>query len=414
MEKVKIAMANRSSPKQVSYAPFFVGVYMTLFIGGLLYFSSVTKSEHARNASLFVAGILLLPAVSAFQIQMGGGSESTSSALDDYLRERLRTPPKEPSTKKTKSYSEAVFDQLKTQEQIDRYVVERILKRLGEIVRQPTIKEGIAPRSLEKEEVKILTTNFEVLKSVTKKLSLSALDYLKLGNAYFEEDKFEKALASYNKAIEINPVLDEAWFGYGVVLYELERFKEARTSFERAIESNPDFYEAWINHGNTQGQLGCYEEAFNSYERAIKIKPRSYEAYFNYGKALEESNHFNKAITQYDNAISIKPERFEAWLQRGINQSKLNLYDESIVSFDKVIAIHPSYAGSYLCKACVYALQGNTDLAIADLKKAIELDPKYLEMAKNDPDFDNIRNDDRFKQLIQTCEEKQQQEPQTD
>jgi cell fate (sporulation/competence/biofilm development) regulator YlbF (YheA/YmcA/DUF963 family) len=58
-------------------------------------------------------------------------------------------------------------------------------------------------------------------------------------------------------------------------------------------------------------------------------------------------------------------------------------------------------------------LQANIELAIADLKKAIELDPKYLELAKTDSDFDSIRNDDRFKALIQSYEEKQEQPEQS-
>jgi hypothetical protein len=41
------------------------------------------------------------------------------------------------------------------------------------------------------------------------------------------------------------------------------------------------------------------------------------------------------------------------------------------------------------------------DLAIEDLKQAIQLNPEYKNNAKTDPDFDEIREDERFKKLIE-------------
>ena len=37
------------------------------------------------------------------------------------------------------------------------------------------------------------------------------------------------------------------------------------------------------------------------------------------------------------------------------------------------------------------ALTGETEQAIAHLRRAIELDPRFAELAKNDSDFDGIR-----------------------
>ena len=51
-------------------------------------------------------------------------------------------------------------------------------------------------------------------------------------------------------------------------------------------------------------------------------------------------------------------------------------------------------------KACCYALQNRLELALENLQKAIQLDNEYREMAKTDSDFDNIRNDVRFQELL--------------
>lgn len=57
---------------------------------------------------------------------------------------------------------------------------------------------------------------------------------------------------------------------------------------------------------------------------------------------------------------------------------------------------------AYFNKACAYALQENIPLALAieNLKQAINLNSECLEMAKTDTDFDKIRRDRRFIDLL--------------
>jgi hypothetical protein len=64
------------------------------------------------------------------------------------------------------------------------------------------------------------------------------------------------------------------------------------------------------------------------------------------------------------------------------------------------LKLKPDFYQSFYSKACVYALQENIDLALENLTQAINLDSKCLEMAKTDTDFDRIRNDRRFIDLI--------------
>ncbi|NET60559.1 MAG: tetratricopeptide repeat protein [Symploca sp. SIO2E6] len=72
-----------------------------------------------------------------------------------------------------------------------------------------------------------------------------------------------------------------------------------------------------------------------------------------------------------------------------------------IASYDRAIEIKPDDGAAWYNKACCYGLQNNIDLAIQNLQQAINLNPdKYREMAKTDSDFDNIRSEPRFQELI--------------
>jgi tetratricopeptide (TPR) repeat protein len=65
------------------------------------------------------------------------------------------------------------------------------------------------------------------------------------------------------------------------------------------------------------------------------------------------------------------------------------------------VEFKPDHHQAWYNKACIYALQGNIDKAIKNLKIAINLNPDIVrESAKTDSDFDAIREDERFQELI--------------
>ena len=61
----------------------------------------------------------------------------------------------------------------------------------------------------------------------------------------------------------------------------------------------------------------------------------------------------------------------------------------------------PNHVGGYYAKACYHALQGEVELAINNLQKAIDIAPRRSRTeAKHNPDFDSIRDDERFQNLL--------------
>ncbi|WP_217359984.1 tetratricopeptide repeat protein [Anabaena sp. UHCC 0253] len=123
--------------------------------------------------------------------------------------------------------------------------------------------------------------------------------------------------------------------------------------------------------------------------------------YFNQGNALFFTGDYEGAIKSYNQAIEIQPFH-EAWYNKGLVQLfNLKQYENAITSFDEALKINQGLQIAWYNKAQCYALIDNVNLAIDNLQKAIELNPEYKNNAKTDPDFDEIREDERFKQLIE-------------
>ncbi|MCZ7355412.1 MAG: tetratricopeptide repeat protein [Candidatus Methanoperedens sp.] len=73
--------------------------------------------------------------------------------------------------------------------------------------------------------------------------------------------RLEEALATYDKAIEINPKDEKAWVDKGSALDDLGREEEALVCYDKAIEINPKDARVWSLKSWALDDLGRDEEA---------------------------------------------------------------------------------------------------------------------------------------------------------
>ena len=58
-----------------------------------------------------------------------------------------------------------------------------------------------------------------------------------------------------------------AWHYRGITLNERGRYEKAVASFNRAIEINPNYEPAWYNKGIALEKLGCYLQAIACFDK---------------------------------------------------------------------------------------------------------------------------------------------------
>ena len=75
-------------------------------------------------------------------------------------------------------------------------------------------------------------------------------------------------------------------------------------------------------------------------------------------------------------------------------------YAEAADRGRQLVEAHPQYAGLFYNLACCESLAGQTDDAVAHLRRAIDRAERFRSYAQDDSDFDPIRDDSRFKELI--------------
>jgi tetratricopeptide (TPR) repeat protein len=85
----------------------------------------------------------------------------------------------------------------------------------------------------------------------------------------------------------------------------------------------------------------------------------------------------------------------------GVVAANAGRLDEAWAHLEKASADRPNDASILYARASVRGLQGNTEGAAAELKKAVALDPKFRYQATSDSDFDKVRDEAAFIDIIE-------------
>jgi hypothetical protein len=94
-----------------------------------------------------------------------------------------------------------------------------------------------------------------------------------------------------------------------------------------------------------------------------------------------------------------EPFGWEIWapLNRLYQEGK---YAEAADRGRELVEAHPEYVGPLYNLACCESLAGRTTDAIEHLRLAIERSPRSRSLATEDSDFDPIRDEPAFKELV--------------
>jgi tetratricopeptide (TPR) repeat protein len=166
-------------------------------------------------------------------------------------------------------------------------------------------------------------------------------------------------------------------------LKDLKRFDEAIASFDRALAIEPRFAGAHNNRGNTFRALERYDEALESYGRGLAIRPNDPGTIHNRGVALFRSGRFDEALASLDRAVALRPDFAEAWADRGIVLRATKRFEEALASCDKAIALAPRIAELHDLRANVLLKLKRFEDALASCDRAIALKPENVEPHAN-------------------------------
>jgi tetratricopeptide (TPR) repeat protein len=184
------------------------------------------------------------------------------------------------------------------------------------------------------------------------------------GIAYLQKEEYDKALADYTKAIELDSDYEVA---------NNDRIIAYRYKIEQSMIKANELY--------SQGHL---DEAIEAYTEIIRDAPGEEEAYWRRGIAYLQKEEYDKAIVDHTKAIELDPDYAIAYNDRGFAYLQKEEYDLAIADCTKAIELDPQWPHAYNNRARAYKEKGIEAEAIADFKKFITLtdNPQWIETAR--------------------------------
>ena len=162
----------------------------------------------------------------------------------------------------------------------------------------------------------------------SEQLSLSDVKALaQQGESYRLRGDFEAALASFNKAVALNPNYYWAIAHRGQTYHQLKHYREAITDLSQAIALNPNYTWAIAHRGVTYRFMGeaYYSMALADLDRAIELNPDYFWAIAYRCRIYAAIRSYQKALMDFDRAILFDKTIFgKNWL---IEKGLLLCYD---------------------------------------------------------------------------------------
>ncbi|MFY9686991.1 MAG: tetratricopeptide repeat-containing glycosyltransferase family protein [Pseudolabrys sp.] len=180
-----------------------------------------------------------------------------------------------------------------------------------------------------------------------------------LGLAFNALNQHQKALDSFDLAIQLQPDFFEAHGNRGAMLAALGRHDDAIASYRNALAIRPDFADAHCNLGSALTRLQRYDDALASLDRAIALRADYADALYNRGNALKPLQRYQEALASYDRAIALWPGHADAHNNRGQVLRELERYDEALASYDRALALRPKHVMAHCNAAALRLLTGD-------------------------------------------------------
>ncbi|MFV0390362.1 MAG: tetratricopeptide repeat protein [Paludibacteraceae bacterium] len=222
----------------------------------------------------------------------------------------------------------------------------------------------------------------------------SALKILKIGDehhpknidllfdmAFCQEQKslLEDAMQTYQRIIDIDSYVSEAWFNLGQVHFLRSNFEDAIEAFDYALVINEKDSFALIQKAHAHFQLGQWQEAIDIYLEYAEVIPDKWQVRLFIGECYEKKENFPKALYYYKLSYKEMSDNYEALIGIAICLLELEQFEESLEYIKKALEI-----GSEMPDAWVYLAEAKVGLG--DLKSALEAYHQAISIEPNQPD----------------------------
>ena len=142
-----------------------------------------------------------------------------------------------------------------------------------------------------------------------------------------------------------------------------------------------------------------YAAAIKTADEIIKQDDKFYKAYNIKGIALAYSGQSQQAMENIDTALALNPDFGYARFNKALAYELTAQYDLALEWYHKDLALE-NFVWSYYGISSIYGRRGDVPNTVKYLKQAIALDPSVKGFARDEKDFNPVKNRPEFQALL--------------
>ena len=260
-----------------------------------------------------------------------------------------------------------------------------------------------------------------------------AAAYAGLADSHILLGPWTEARANAVKALAIDDTLAEAHTSLAQLKFISDwDWLGAEREFKRAIELDPNYAMAHHWYAGYLGAMGRMPEALAEAKRAQELEPLSLIISAGLGEAFCTAQQYDTGIAQLKKTLEMDPNFVPALVTLGSVYTQRGMFREAISMLEKATALSQGQQRAFLGwsyaragrkndalkslrefekagfqhedtdLALLYAELGENDKAFASLERAYQQREYDLLSIKALPEFDSLRSDPRFQDLLRS------------
>ena len=135
------------------------------------------------------------------------------------------------------------------------------------------------------------------------------IEFMRSGDAYYEDGKYRHALVQFKNAVEMDPRSAEAHYRLGCTQLKLQNAPDAYRAFLEAVTLDPANVDARMELASLLIEKGDPEEAQVVVRKVLESDPKNVRAHEIMGASFISLQDFPSGIAAYERAVELDPSR---------------------------------------------------------------------------------------------------------
>ncbi len=194
-------------------------------------------------------------------------------------------------------------------------------------------------------------------------------------HTYYIVKQYRQSTDAINKILSRDPQNAQAYFLLGLNYKELGDTTRAINAFQKAVDLDADILDAWINLGNLWTAKGGFAIANKYFESALAIDSNNVYVLNSYALALGKQDKYPESIRLYKKIARLDPQFSDGFFNAGIMYLMMDSVRQANRQFNMAVQTSPAFAKAYYYRGYTFERLGDTARAHTDYDDALRFDP---------------------------------------